>query len=309
MSLTREMGTRKLVALFVLVLIAFVAFGKVRERQLLATPWPGLPADTSGLTLVGTLDSKSSLGRNMFRVLDINQSFRPEITDYGWNSIFSGPSGSTLSEQSGQAIKYALTQDSRVGYAMLQPYLAYGVAMLQRRPDAGSLVQASLLVRVPEKKKKGFRMVTLGRLLAESSGKGGSGGESGGEEGQSSGAVDVEHGLAVPGDVLVAACPVVLTGRHFSGAEIEEEDQPLLDSKTYTAHLYLTDEGRSRFYQWTHDHLAEHVVFILNGEVLAAARVNMTMNGDEWEVGPLRDGAAAKRLVDFVNSHRNRAAH
>jgi hypothetical protein len=302
MAITREMGTRKLVLFFALVLIVLFTAGWLNSRRLLNVRWPALKPDPAGLTVVGTLDSKASLGRNMFRVVDINQSFRPEITDYGWNYIFDGPPGTPLAPESGRAIKFALTQDSRIGYAMMQPYLQYGVARLERRRDAASLVRVSTPVRFEDK--KGAREVSLGRLLEQYSGNGsGESGEGGGDEGGSEGAVDVEHGTALTGDLLVASCPVVLTGRQFRHADVEEEDQPLLDSKIYTARLFLTNEGRSRFYQWTHNHMAEHVVFIVGGTVLAAARVNMTMDGDEWEVGPIRDGAAVKQLVDFINAH------
>src|SRR5206468_760364 len=89
---------------------------------------------------------------------------------------------------------------------------------------------------------------------------------------------DVEERLTIPGENLVRVCPVVLTGAQFTGASLERHPPNLLTGETFTVSLFLTPEGRSRFYQWSREHSNESLVFILKGRVLTAGRVPYTLD-------------------------------
>ncbi len=306
MAWTREMGTRKLLIGFVAILLIWFVYGKIRDAQLLSQHWPALQPDPAGLTVVGTLDARDNIGRNMFHVIESNKTSHPEITDYGWNSIFDSANGPLFGDNSGSAIKNAISLDSRLGYRMLEPYLRYGVAREMGQTNANSLVSKETPITVGDG--AAAKQVPLGQLLAkyahgqngpdkeimEDAGEGGSAGER-----------EVEHGLAVPGDTLIQVCPVILTGAQFTDAWVEEQDQPLMGIKTYMLHMGLTDEGRSRFFQWSHDHAHEHVIYVLNGQVETAGRIQMVLDVNELEVGPLRDREAAYALADYLNHRKH----
>src|SRR5262249_11493611 len=115
---------------------------------------------------------------------------------------------------------------------------------------------------------------------------------------------EVEHGLTIPADILIRVCPVVLTGAQFTDAWVEENPATVFQGKTFTVHLGLTQEGRSRFFQWSHHHAGENMVFVLNEQVVAAGRIQQTLDVNEWGIGPLRDGEAAHALANHVNAGR-----
>ncbi len=304
MAWTRERGTLKLLIGFVAFLALWFAYGKVRDQQLLSRHWPALSPDPSGLTVVGTLDGRESIGRNMFHIIEANLTSRPELTDFGWNSIFTGTDGPLFSDQAGAAIKQAIKMDSRTGYRMLEPYLRVGVARLSGDPNANAQVSRETPITVGEG--SAAHQTTLGALL-DKYGAGGGGRdvpESDSSEGGSGSEREVEHGMAIPAETLIRVCPVVVTGAQFTDAWLEEHDEPLLGSKTYTVHLGLTDEGRSRFFQWSHNHLNEHLVFVLNNTVITAGRIKMILDRNDWEIGPLRDRQAAESLVNYINDRR-----
>jgi hypothetical protein len=315
MAWTRELGTRKLILGFVAVLTVFFIVGKVQDHFLLQHPWKPLSPDRNGLTVVGTLDSRESYERNMFRIVQANKSSRAELTDFGWRTIFDQKNGELFSDRAGNAIQYARQIDDVVGYAMLEPYLKAGIAKAMGQSNWSSVVRRDYPIEIEHPKGNGIETLntTLGELLDRYSreGKGAvETRENDTPEGGSGSGRDVEHGIAIPADTLIKTCPIVLTGAQFSEAWLEEHPPSVVGGRTYTVHLGLTPEGRSRFFQWSHDHVNESLVFVLKHEVQTAGRVKQTLDVSEWEIGPLRDGEAAKALVDYVNKadvHRESA--
>jgi hypothetical protein len=299
MAWTRELGTRKLLLLFAALLLLWYGYGKIREQQLLAKHWETLAPDPAGLTVVGTLDGRENLGRNMFQIIESNMTSRPELTDFGWNSIFNNEDGEMFSDRIGLSIRSAIAQDNKTGYRMLEPYLRVGVKRLLGDPHPTAGITKEMPILVGEG--AGAKPVAFGELLqkfsegpehkeSEESDAGGSGG-----------AREVEHGLAIPAENLIQVCPVVLTGKQFTDAWVEDKEEPLMGRTTYTVHMGLTDEGRSRFYQWSRNHLNEHVVFVLKGQVVTAGRMTMVLYNNTWDIGPLRDKKAAYDLADYLN--------
>ena len=310
MAWTRESGTRKLLLLFAVLLVIWFIIGKMQDRMLLSKVWVPLRPDEKGLTIVGTLDSREAYDRNLFRIVQANKTARAELTDYGWRSIFTGTDGPLFSDQAGNAIQLAISVDGATGYAMLEPYLRVAVARALGQPHPESAVtdETPIIVSAQGSQAVG-KQQTLGALIKkyEERGGGGSGQERETPSEGGGGEHEIDHGLPIPADTLMRSCPVVLTGAQFSGASLEEHPESILQGKTYTAHLYLKPEGRSRFYQWSHDHANENLCFILGNQVVAAGRIRQTLDVNEWEVGPLRDGDSAQTLVKFiqVSSHQN----
>lgn len=300
MAWTRELGTRKLLLLFAALLLLWYGYGKVREQQLLSKHWETLPPDPAGLTVVGTLDGRENLGRNMFQIIESNMTSRPELTDFGWNSIFDNAEGEMFGDRVGLSIREAIAQDNKTGYRMLEPFLRVGVKRLQGDPNPTAGISKEMPITVgdgPEAKP-----VAFGALLQKYA-EGPERKEAGdADAGGSGGAREVEHGIAIPAENLIQACPVVLTGKQFTDAWVEDKEEPLMGRTTYTVHMGLTDEGRSRFYQWSRNHLNEHVVFVLKGQVVTAGRMTMVLYNSTWDIGPLRDKKAAYELADYLNS-------
>lgn len=308
MRWTRERGTRNLLIAFISLLLVWYVYGKITDHFLLSKSWPALTARDNGLTVVGTLDSRTSYDRNMFMVVQSNKSSHVSLSDFGWRSIFNGDND-LLSDRAGDAVRKAIQVDDETGYAMIVPYLRYGVARLMGTPHPERLVNADYPITVITRTREGAiassRETTLGALIDKytAAGPADAGEQSDSSDEGGGGGRDVDHGLAIPGDTLEHSCPVVLTGDQFTGGWIDEHPANLLQGKTYTVHLNLTPEGRSRFFQWSHDHAGESICFILNGVVQTAGRVRETLDTNEYEIGPLQDGAAANKLVDFVNQH------
>ena len=300
---TREGGTRRLVLAFVGLILVWIVADRIRDHFLLEQRWKPLVADLSGLTVVGTLDARGGYDRNMFRIVQANKEFRAELTDFGWRSIFDQKTG-MFTEMAGNAIKAAMDKDGLTGSAMLEPFLASGVAHVQGKPDWSRLVDPNMPI-VVEGTQPGTTVQkgTLKSLIDQYS-KGSDKERTGGEasEGGSGTTHEVEHGLTIPADTLARVCPIALTGAQFDGVRVEESPATLVGGKTWILHLGLTSEGRSRFYQWSHDHLNENLIFILNHEVLAAGRVTDTLDVNEWGVGPLHDEAAVRKLEAYVRS-------
>jgi hypothetical protein len=108
------------------------------------------------------------------------------------------------------------------------------------------------------------------------------------------------QGEVVPMDELLANLPVALTGAHFSGADVEERHEPLFDRRYYLVHVDLTDEGRSRYFQFSRQHDEERLVFILNGEIMTCPRMDH-MYVSSLTIEPIWVKADADRLADFIN--------
>jgi len=312
MAWTRERGTRRLILLFVAILLGWYVYGQVHDHFLLQKVWAPLHPDPTGLTVVGTLDSRESLDRNLLRIVEANNTARAEITDFGWRSIFNGLGNPLFSDRAGGAIRTALGIDDAAGYAMLTPYLRVAVARQMGQPHPESLISNATPIRYEEQQVRGTveMQTTLGALLQRFSS--GHDRESNSEQsdapegGGGGGGHDVDHGLPISAVTLRDSCPVVLTGAQFSGASLDEHPETLLQGKTWTAHLYLTPEGRSRFYQWSHDHANENLCFILGDRLVAAGRIRQTLDVNEWELGPLRDGEAATALVNYIEKENHR---
>ncbi|MBM3494180.1 MAG: hypothetical protein FJX72_07655 [Armatimonadetes bacterium] len=94
---------------------------------------------------------------------------------------------------------------------------------------------------------------------------------------------------------ILRQCPVVLTGDHFGGADIEESYEPFRDKAYFRVHLRLTDEGRSRYWQFSRDHDGERLVFVLNGEILTCPRMSH-MNTATLTIEPIWVKEDAERL-------------
>ena len=300
---TREGGTRRLLFVFLgLIVVGFVA-DRVRDHYLLAHHWKALSADIGGLSVVGTLDARGSYDRNMFRVVQANTEFKVELTDFGWKSIFDPANGPLFSDAAGNAIRRARETDNLTGYAMLEPYLLSGVQRLLGRSDWKRTADAKTPVFV-EGADAGHPVNkgTLGGLIAKFSQDGGPDHQGTDKtDGAGTGATrEVEHGMTIPAETLARVCPVVLTGPQFNSATLEEHPANLIGGRTWTLHLGLTPEGRSRFYQWSHDHVNENLVFVLNREVMAAGRVPETLDVSEWDLGPLHDEATIRKLEAYV---------
>ncbi len=308
MRITRELGTRKLIGGFIALLAIWYVYGKVHDHFLLQTKWPPLKPQMNGLTVVGTLDARDNIDRNMFRVIHLNESSRVELTDFGWNGIFTTSNGPLFTDEVGSTIRSAITVDGVAGYAMLEPYLRGGVNRLLRKSSEVEPVSKDTPISYIEtiRTTQTNKQFTLGEMLTKFSDRKNLGANDNDtpEAGSGSGR-SVDHGLAIPATVLENTCPVVLTGAHFTHAWLDEKPASILEGKTYTVHLFLNEEGRSRFFQWSHDHLNESLVFVLHDKVCTAARIKQTLDVNDWEIGNMKDGEAAHALVDFANHAGN----
>ncbi|HLK61395.1 MAG TPA: hypothetical protein VKU00_32900 [Chthonomonadaceae bacterium] len=311
MSWTKERGTRNLIYGFVLILA--IGFGgmKVHDYLLLAKTWPALAPDQEGLTIVGTLDAKGDYDRNLIKIVLANQTSRAELTDFGWRTIFDEKNGPMFSDSIGNTIQYARSVDSESGYALLEPYLKAALAKEMKQPDWNTIVSRDYPLTVSETHGKTTvtRQTTLGALLDKYIAQGKFGADKGEHEqseGGSGSGRQVEHGTTIPADILAKACPVVLIGSNFTGAWLDEQPETVFSSKTYTIHLNLTPEGRSRFFQWSSKHDHESLVFVLKHRVATAGRIAQTMDVNDWSVGPIHDQEMAQAVVDYVNSQAKR---
>ncbi len=300
---TREGGTRRLVIGFLGLIVIWIGVDKIRDHYLLEHHWKALAADLTGLTVVGTLDARGDYDRNMFRVVQANKEFRVELTDFGWRSIFDPKNGPMFTEATGNAIKHARDVDGDTGSAMLEPYLRSGIAHLLGQTDwLGKVDENAPVVVEGSHPGAPVNKGNLGALIAKYSAAGGmEGGVKETQDGGGTGSThEVEHGMTIPADTLARVCPIALTGPQFNSATLEEQQSTLVGGKTWILHLGLTAEGRSRFYQWSHNHINENLVFVLNHEVLAAGRVPAVLDVDDWGLGPLHDEEAARKLEAYV---------
>lgn len=301
MRWTREVGTRQLLTLLGIVAVVWFGGGQIYDRYLLQAQWKPLEPSPKGVTLVGTLNSRDSYDRNLLKIFNTNKSSRVVMTEFGWNSVFDERNGPLVSDAVGNAIKSALQQDDVVGYAMLTPYLR--AAMYRQLGDlmAYKPIREELPLFIPKHTRDGKdEQTTLGALLrryssdaAERADRADTSGE-----GSASGR-EKENVTTVIPESLIAACPVVLTEGQISGASLEEVPGNALTPTTYTIHLELSPEGRSRFFQWSHSHLNENVVFVLNGQVVAAPRITQPLNVNDFAISNVQDVKGAQSLVEY----------
>ncbi len=299
----RERGTRNLLILSVLAVAGYFGVTKITDSYLLRQKWQPLTADVSGLTVVGTLDSRGEYDRNLFRIKHLNQSTRIELTDFGLRTIFDSETPA-LEQKSADAVTHALQLDNATGYAMLAPFVRVGVARTLGKQNAAQLAAPQTPVTDPKSKQNVPLQALLDRYGNEvklkeemdDAKKDNSGGSASGR--------DTDEGITIPGDILATTCPVVLTSKLFTDAQVIPQPESFLTDKTYSVRLWLNREGRSRFYQWSRSHVNESVAFVLNGEVMAAARVTQPLDVNWWDVTNIRDEQAANTLVKWVQEHK-----
>lgn len=102
---------------------------------------------------------------------------------------------------------------------------------------------------------------------------------------------------------LLATCPIVLTGRHFSGATMDSAYEPFRDTTYYRVHVQLTDEGRSRYWQFSRTHDEERLAFILDGAILTCPRMSH-MDTASLTIEPIWVKADAERLAKALSGTR-----
>ncbi len=295
----RERGTRSLLLVTILVIVGWFAIGKIQDYFLLKQQWGPITFDEKGLTVIGALDGRGEYERNMFQVIQSNKSTRVELTEQGMGYCFT-KDGPLFDEEIGGIIQGVITIDGKMGFSLLAPYLRAGIARFQQQPNANALVWEEMPIEVPGSAAK---PETLKVLLQKYRDKAKTKEHDVNEEGVGSGAQgggSIEHGLVIPGEVLVRACPVLLNTKSFTGGEVIVNPGSILNDTMYTVRLYLTPEGRSRFYRWSRDHSKENIVFVVNGEVKTAGRVSQPLDVSWWEISNIRDKETAEELVKVV---------
>ena len=310
--LIREQGTKRVLLTAGIVFVLWFGGSKVWDFLLLRQQWDILKSQPDSLAVIGTLDSRGSYESNLFRVIQSEGSYRAEVTNHGWESIFDNKNP-LCTEDAGKKIKTVIQQDSDTGYAMLAPYLRVGVNMWMNKKDPYEglskdyPITTTMAMTAAEKNIRHLapHQETLGSLFAKVDQMGDilDVGEKREQDGGGGGERAIEHGLAIPAQIMTEVAPVVLTATCFRGAYLEEQPATVLGGRSYKVHLELNSEGRSRFFQWSHAHANENILFILKGETLAAGRIVQTLDVNDYEVTNLKDGVAAQKLVDFVKSH------
>ena len=109
--------------------------------------------------------------------------------------------------------------------------------------------------------------------------------------------------ILVPLEEIMQTCPVVLTGRSFSGARVQYMGKDMLDRKSYKIYLDLTGEGSSRYWQYSKGRDGERLAFVLNGEVMTCPRIKHMKVGT-LEIDPIWVEADAQKLADFINNQK-----
>jgi len=303
MALTREKGTRTLILLLVTIAVVWYAVGFAMDKQLLSKHWFPLQPDMAGLTVVGTLNSRGNYDSNTFKIITENKSSKVALTEVGWNRAFDEHNSPLCSEKNASAIQAALDVDGQAGYAMLEPFVRASVAKEMNQPGAYKNLSREMPITVERTKEEGgAEQTTLGALLDKYSGQKADAGEKSDSDGGGSGSgKEVEHVKTMTADSVANTCPVVLTGAHFSSASYDEHPATVFTGKSFTVHLYMTPEGRSRFFQWSHDHVNEHVVLLLNHQVAMAGRITQPLDVSDWEISNIQDEESVKALVAYVN--------
>lgn len=101
-------------------------------------------------------------------------------------------------------------------------------------------------------------------------------------------------------DEIIKASPVVLTGKCFSSAEIEERYEPFRDVNYYAVHVSLTPEGSSRYWQYSRGHEKESLVFVIDKQALTCPKMEH-MNTSSLTIEPIWVKADAQKLADVIN--------
>lgn len=109
-------------------------------------------------------------------------------------------------------------------------------------------------------------------------------------------------GADVPLSDVLKHCPVVLTQGMFTHAWVQRRTDAVFARTYYIVHVDLSDEGRSRYYQFSSHHAGEHLVFILNNQILTAAKMQV-LDTTELQIEPFWFKSDANRLADYINAH------
>lgn len=113
----------------------------------------------------------------------------------------------------------------------------------------------------------------------------------------------VNSGAVVPMAEIFANCPAVLDARNFTGASVDEHYEPFLQKKYYSVNLDLTDEGRSRYWQFSSKHGGERLAFLLNSETITCA-IMENMYVGTVTINPMWIKDDADRLANFINGKK-----
>jgi hypothetical protein len=112
-----------------------------------------------------------------------------------------------------------------------------------------------------------------------------------------------ERGSLVPPAVLMKECPTVLLGRHFTDARVEEKYEQFFNRAYYIVHVGLTDEGSSRYYQYSKKYDKERLAFLLEDEVIICPRINH-MNVSTLDIEQFWVKADAERFANYINNQK-----
>jgi hypothetical protein len=107
-------------------------------------------------------------------------------------------------------------------------------------------------------------------------------------------------------------CPVFLVGRNFSGASLRQQYDAFRDKNYWDIYLDLTEEGQSRYFQFSQEHgeirsfgnivqQGERAIFVLKNEIVTGARIEH-MNVGSLKLGPIWVKEDAQKLADFINA-------
>ena len=299
---TRELGTRKLLGGLGIIAVLWFGFLQVHDSMLLKTQWPQLTANSNGMTLVGTLNSRDSYERNLLKIITANKSSRVVLTEFGWKSIFDERNGPLFSDSVSNAIESAIQQDDVVGYAMLTPFLRATVNNQLGDLSAYKEIREELPITIPVHSAGAVEEhTTLGVLIHKYEGVGADRPEANQSPGEGSASGhEKENVKTISAETLVETCPVILTDKQCEGAWLDEIPGSQLMPTTYTIHVNLSPEGRSRFFQWSHNHINENVVFVLQGQVIAAPRITQALNVSDFSISNVQDVRSANALVDYL---------
>src|SRR5579871_2313088 len=173
MAWTRELGTRRLILAFLVIVGGYFLISKIWDHFLLQKQWPALPSQAEGLTLVGTLDARGNYEQNLFRIVQTNETSHIELTEFGWRSIFDDKNGPLFADTIGERIKGVIDVDNDTGFAMLQPYLKAETEKGLGNPAWKSIVTRDYPIQITERhgKEETVRKTTLGALLDKYSGE------------------------------------------------------------------------------------------------------------------------------------------
>jgi len=110
-------------------------------------------------------------------------------------------------------------------------------------------------------------------------------------------------GRVIPVETVLKTCPVVMVGSSFSGAHITEGYDEFYAKPYYKLEVDLTDEGRSRYWQFSHVHEKERIAFILGNQVIACPRMS-NVDVSSLTIDPVWIKSDAELLCDFINKQK-----